>query len=415
MADPADRLARRAARLHVLPGFGGAQELEPLAGGPPRPVPAAEGDEELARVLLLARLQAVRFGQLLQQAVSHLRQLGRYRDPHRSELLAPGRPVGPVLAGVDRLQRVDGHVGQRERAHAAGVARRVFQADRAAEAVPDQVGALDAEVVEEGAEVAGHVGRRVARGRHGAQPVPAQVVHRDPVAPRQRLRDAREPERQVRGDAVHQDQVRSLPDALVVDTRPVQARQRHRRSHSRYPSARRRCMTVASPSASMAAASAGTSSGAWILLAGSAAAWPTACPGSKISTGSRPSNSCGTGSPRLCMRAGVTSRIDRSLTVSPRRIPGPAAMKMPRGLWTPATSRRVLTISSERVTETNPKSRRTSVRSAAKWECGPGNASSRVITRRTTRTPVAGLVTCRRSPAICLAGCARSAGPSVLK
>src|SRR2546425_1928312 len=33
------------------------------------------------------------------------------------------------------------------RSHAAGVARRVFQADRAAEAVPDQVGALDAEVV----------------------------------------------------------------------------------------------------------------------------------------------------------------------------------------------------------------------------------------------------------------------------
>ncbi|MCY1225217.1 hypothetical protein D9M72_374070 [compost metagenome] len=95
----------------------------------------------------------------------------RGREQHLQRLRLGRRQVGGAAGGHDRHQR----------AHARRMAQRDLLADGAAHRGADDVGAIDAQRIEQADRIVGHVGQRVrhlARAhRHAGQCLPEQLGH----------------------------------------------------------------------------------------------------------------------------------------------------------------------------------------------------------------------------------------------
>ena len=146
----------------------------------------------------------------------------RKRHARLGGLLAEVLPVAPAAHVLQVPQCGEARVGEDDGVDSIREEHGRVHRDDGAEAVADQHGPIDLQRVHDRQAIAGLVGRRVAVLGQSAVAVAAQVERRHPERAAEHSHGlAQEPDRQVAGDAVDQDDVGPGAGLLIVEIHSV--------------------------------------------------------------------------------------------------------------------------------------------------------------------------------------------------
>ena len=155
-------------------------------------------------------------------------------DAHFFQLGHPGGPADPIFVVAQVHQGGQSGLQRQQFGYALGVEQAEVHGDVGAEAMTHQDGALDAHLVQETAQIFGHIGGRIAGGRDIAVAMAAEIVGGNAVLAAQDGGHVEMPDRQIAKKAVQHHDVGAHADRDVMQVNPVRFYLWHRSIDSPY-------------------------------------------------------------------------------------------------------------------------------------------------------------------------------------